>query len=398
MPLFGQREHLRRLQLFGVPGLAEVATRQGWQPGGGLPLDGLFEADMQGIAASMYASPGGLPGDDDTDPVSFSDVYRGRLDGRGVIIANAWVAVPSRDGLPGTEGLSVCAVELSSVTGVLSVQPRAYPVVLSLPEIATGHPAFDARFVVQAAAEAPRASLFDRVPARPAAADDGLARQLLTEQVRRLMLTRDDWVFRARRYLLCCVGREPFRGPAEIGDRIAEALAIAAAIPAVPAVPAVPAAPARPAPAAPPAAAPLAGVPVAAVPLPGAPVAAASPARLVAAGPAGWADDGGPADATLIMPAPAGRVLAAPADRTAADLAAALGTLASIDEAMRMLASLTPAEHATLAGLDTPLAALAGAQTAQEAAARYRALDPRRKLQLAAVLMRARDARARARR
>ncbi len=117
----------------------------------------------------MYASPGGVLGSDaGAEPLSFSDAYRGRLDGRAVIIANAWVGIPSRDGLPGTEGLSVCAVELDSVVGLLSVQPRAYPVPLSLPETATGQPAFDSRFVVQAAAEPPRASLFHRArPSRP---------------------------------------------------------------------------------------------------------------------------------------------------------------------------------------------------------------------------------------
>lgn len=384
MPLFGQREHLRRLQLFGVPGLPEVAAHQGWQPEAGPPLDGLLEADLREIAVSMYASPGGvLGGDAGAEPLSFSDAYRGRLDGRAVIIANAWVGIPSRDGLPGTEGLSVCAVELDSVVGLLSVQPRAYPVPLSLPESATGQPAFDSRFVVQAAAEPPRASLFHRAPAQPAAGDDRLAGQMLTDQVRRLMLTRDDWVFRARRHLLCCVGRGPFFSPAEIGERITEVLAIATAIPAIPSIPGQPA--------------PDPG----SDPYAGPPLAAAPPARLVPASmaaTAAWTGGGGPGDATLIMPAPVGRVLAAPvapADRSAADLTAALGRLASIDEALGMLASLTPGEHETLAGLDTPLAALAGAQTAPEAAARYRALPPQRKLQLAAMLMRARDARAR---
>ncbi len=203
---------------------------------------------------------------------------------------------------------------------------------------------------------------------------------MLTDQVRRLMLTRDDWVFRARRRLLCCVGRGPFFSPAEIGERITAVLAIATAIPAVLGQPA-------PHPGSDPDAGP--------------PLAAAPPARLVPASmaaAAAWTGGGGPGDATLIMPAPVGRVLVAPvapADRSAADLTAALGRLASIDEALGMLASLTPGEHETLAGLDTPLAALAGAQTAPEAAARYRALPPQRKLQLAAMLMRARDARAR---
>jgi hypothetical protein len=359
MPLFGQREHLRRLQLSGVPGLAEVAVRQGWEPVSGQPLDGLLEADLHEVALAMYASPGGPPGGSpDAETVTFTDVYRGRLDGRAVIIANAWVGIPSAHGLPDTEGLSVCAVELASVVGMLSVRPRAYPSAMTLPETPTGHAAFDARFAVQAAAETPRASLWQR--ARPAAPDGRLAGQMLTEQVRQLMLGRDDWVFRARRHLLCCAGRGPFPGPAEVGERITEVLAIALAIPAVPGQPA-------PDPAAwgPPPAEPSAN---------------------------GHSYDGGD-DATMILPAPVGQAAAVAPDRSPSELAAALGLLASADEALSLLASLTAGEHETLAGLDTPLAALAGAQTAQEATARYRALDPQRKLQLAARFMSARDAR-----
>ena len=75
-------------------------------------------------------------------------------------------------------------------------------------------------------------------------------------------------------------------------------------------------------------------------------------------------------------------------DLSPADLTARLGHLASLDEALAMLQALTPAERTVLAGLDTPLAALADVRTPQEATARYRTLDPQVKLQLAAMFMR----------
>ena len=37
MPLFGHRENLRRLMESGVPGLSEIAVRQGWEPVPGAP-------------------------------------------------------------------------------------------------------------------------------------------------------------------------------------------------------------------------------------------------------------------------------------------------------------------------------------------------------------------------
>jgi hypothetical protein len=323
MPLFGHRENMRRLQESGIPGLSDIAVRQGWEPVPGEPFAGLLEADIHEVSLAVYEAPPGLatPGSlADAGPTAFSDAYRGTLDGRVVMVANAWTSIAAT-----LRGVAVCAVELPAVLALLSVQPRRFPAALALPEIATGHPAFDGCFLVQATADL-----------------DGPVQELLTPDAQQRMLARDDWFFRAGRGLLGCVTPGPFRAVDEVSQRISEVLAIAAAIPARRALAAAP--------------------------------------GLAPAGPA-------------VMPAPvsydaAGR---SPGSVSAADLLTRLDQLASLDDALGMLEALTPAERDLLAGLDTPLSALAGARTPQEAAARYRTLDPQAKLKLAAMFMRRGD-------
>lgn len=131
MPLFGHRDHLRRLQEFGVPGLMEVAVSQGWEPLSGPPFAGALEAGAREITLALHgappgpAAPEGQPG---AGPTEFTDAYRGLLDGRAVIVANAWTSVTGRN------AVSVCAVELACPVTLLSVQPRQFPAFLALPE------------------------------------------------------------------------------------------------------------------------------------------------------------------------------------------------------------------------------------------------------------------------
>jgi hypothetical protein len=320
MPLFGHRENLRRLQELGVPGLSDIAVRQGWEPAGGQPFAGLFEADVHEISRAMFeVQPGpAAPGDRvDAGPTAFGDAYRGTLDGRAVLVANAWTSIGV------LRGAAVCAVELSAPLTLLSVQPRQFPAALALPEIPAGNPDFDGRFLVQATADL-----------------DGPVRQVLTPEAQQRMLARDDWFFRAGRGLLGCVAPGPFRAVGEISQRISEVLGIAAAISAP------------------------------------APAAAAAPVM--------------PA---MVMPAPVSYEAPgiSPADLSPAELMARLSQLTSLDEALAMLHALTPGERGLLAGLDTPLSALADARTPQEATARYRTLDPQVKLRLAAMFMRPGD-------
>jgi hypothetical protein len=319
MPLFGHRDHLRRLQEFGIPGLSDIAVSQGWQPLSGPPFAGVLEADVREITLVLHgaaAAPAALDGQPGAGPTEFSDAYRGLLDDRAVIVTNAWTSIGGRS------AVSVCAVELACPATLLSVQPRRFPPLLDLPEALAGRPEFDERFLVQATADL----------AAP-------VQRVLPPEAQQHLLARDDWFFRAGRGLLGCVGAEPFRSVDEVSQRISAVLAIAAAMPAA----LVMAAPVTP------------------------PPAPADP------GPGGYpAADRYPAAASL----------------SPGDLIARLGRLASLEEALAMLQALTPAERTVLAGLDTPLAALAEVRTPQDATARYRTLDPQVKLQLAAMFMR----------
>jgi hypothetical protein len=310
MPLFGHRENLCRLMESGVPGLSEIAVRQGWEPVPGPRFAGLLDADVREISRAMYevpSGPAGLDGGTDAGPAVFTDAYRGTLDDRMVLVANAWTTMAA------LRGVGVCAVELPVTLTLLSVQPRGLAAVLSLPEVRTGHLAFDDGFLVQAAADL-----------------DGPVGQVLTPDAQQRMLARNDWFFRAGRGLLECITPGPFRAVEEVSQRISEVLAIAAAIPAA------------------------------------------------APGP------------FLVMAAPVSHVPGdlSPASVSPADLMARLTQLSTLDQALAMLAALTPAEHDVLASLDTPLSALAGARTPPEATTRYRTLDPQVKLQLAAMFMR----------
>jgi len=359
MPLFGHRDNLRRLQEFGVPGLMEVAVSQGWEPLPGPPFAGALEAGVREITLALHgarpdpAAPEGRP---DAGPTEFSDAYRGLLDGRTVIVANAWTS------LAGRNAVSVCAVELACPVTLLSVQPHQFPPIPGLSETRAGRPDFDDRFLVQATADMPRP-----------------LQRILTAEAQQQMLARDDWFFRVGRGLLGCVGTEPFRSVDEVSQRISAVLAIAAVMPAA-LVMSAPVAPPPP----PPAPAPD-GYPR----YPGpdgqsgpdryrAPDEHRAPEQYRIAGEY-HGTDGHPTPAAASRPAD---------DLSPADLMARLSQLASLDEALAMLQALTPAERTVLAGLDTPLAALADVRTPQEATARYRTLDPQVKLQLAAMFMR----------
>jgi hypothetical protein len=326
MPLFGHRENLRRLQESGVPGLSDIAVRQGWEPVPGAPFAGLLEDDVRDISQAVYAAPPGLAapgGRADAGPTAFSDAYRGTLDGRLVLIANGWTSIEAT-----LRGVAVCAVELPAALTLLSVQPRRFPAALALPKIATGDPAFDGRFLVQATADL-----------------DGPVHEVLTPDAQQRMLARDDWFFRAGRGLLGCVTPGPFRSVDEVSQRISEVLAIGAAIPS----------------------------PAGRAPAPSLAVPAVMPAPV--------SYDAAPYD-------PAGL---SPVGVSPAGLLSRLAQLAGLDDALGMLEALTPAERDLLAGLDTPLAALADARTPQEATARYRTLDPEAKLRLAAMFVRPAD-------
>jgi hypothetical protein len=194
----------------GVPGLAQVAVGQGWRPLAGRPFDGSLGEAVRDITRALHGLPGPTAGDVGlkAGATAYGDAFRGRIGGRTVIVANAWTSVePESAGQHA--GVAVCAVDLPALVPPCCVQPRRVPALVPLPECPAGNPAFDLRFLVAAPPGSP---------------------QVLTWDVQQQILAREDWVFRAERYLLACVSADPFRTVSEVSHRIGEVLAIAAGI------------------------------------------------------------------------------------------------------------------------------------------------------------------------
>jgi hypothetical protein len=79
-------------------------------------------------------------------------------------------------------------------------------------------------------------------------------------------------------------------------------------------------------------------------------------------------------------------------DHTEDDLLLRISKLTTIDEGLALLQSLTPEDRTRLSQSDTPLAVMADAQSPEEALARFKALDPQKKMEIMAMFMKVKDA------
>jgi len=231
MPLFSHRAHpdhddSRRHPWDPVPGLAEVAAGQGWQPAGDRPFEGHLESPVHEISRWMYGASRSGPGDDfQVSPTFYTDAYRGTISGRAVVVANAWTTLgPAMPfGKSGTKGAAVCAVEVGGLLPVAFIQPCQFRPMYRLLVHPTGDPAFDERFIVNASGP----EVMSRV--LPGLAQPG---DMLTADVRQRIMAHDDWVFRFEDYWLGCIARGQFMTVDDVSQRISEVLGIMAAIPA----------------------------------------------------------------------------------------------------------------------------------------------------------------------
>jgi hypothetical protein len=132
------------------------------------------------------------------------------------VVANG--AIDVDPGLVGTgvgmRGVAVCVVELPSTLALVCVQPRRYRhrVIRHLPELPTGNEDFDNDFSVTVA--------------------PGLPVVELTPELQRVLMARDDWIFRMEGQQLIGVSQDPFGSVHEMLQRIDDVLAFVAAIPA----------------------------------------------------------------------------------------------------------------------------------------------------------------------
>lgn len=142
------------------------------------------------------------------------DSYAGSVGDRGVLVANAWTNIGPQElvRLYQMKGVSVCAVELPTLSPILLVQTRQYPAVERYPETTTGNPEFDSRFILAAA--------------------PGLGAQAVSPEVQRLIMARDDWAFAGHDSWLACVTRNPFESSDDVQPLLDAVMATVAALPA----------------------------------------------------------------------------------------------------------------------------------------------------------------------
>ena len=142
----------------------------------------------------------------------YHDAYRGTRDGRGVTVANAWIAIEAVvAGGEHVEGAAVTAVELDSSH---DRRHRAAPATPGHPraEVPTGNPSFDSAYRVVGMAR--------------------LAEGVVTPEMQQRISARDDWTFIAEDTTFISICREPFATADEVSQRISDVLAIVAALPA----------------------------------------------------------------------------------------------------------------------------------------------------------------------
>jgi hypothetical protein len=217
MPFFGRRHPAPGpVTPPGLPGLAEQAAAQGWQPVTGRPfgpdvVDGIHDITRAMYGAGRLGANAGRP----VGETTFSDAFRTRLDSRTVVVANANTFIDPALFQAGrfSPDVAVCAVELATMVPVTIVQPDRIEQISRWGAAELGNPAFDDRFRVNTG-------------------NPGFVRQILTPEVQQRISMRDDWVFWLGEHLFACVAKGKFRTTDEISSRVTEVLGIVSAIPA----------------------------------------------------------------------------------------------------------------------------------------------------------------------
>jgi hypothetical protein len=201
-----------------VAGLAETARARGWQPAGARPLEATVPDAVTETLRTMYGYPTGM----DTwqkeavriGQTEFHDSYRLTVDGRGIVVTNAWANIQptARWVADDFKGVAVCVAELPAMLPLACIQPRRFKPILPIPETPTGDASFDEEFQVFGQL------VLDQPPSLP-------------EELKQRIAARDDWAFRFVRAWVACIGFGPFESADEAVERIDEVLAVVSAIP-----------------------------------------------------------------------------------------------------------------------------------------------------------------------
>jgi hypothetical protein len=193
-----------------IPGLAQLAASRGWKLVDGEPFDSGVTSNLWRLNFALYgqrepissgtASPVG------DRPSSYHETYEGMVEGRRLIVTNHSTNIAQLR-VYDFEAIAVCAVEVGSISPVMLIQPRALPLVARhVPTTASGDTEFDERFV---------AVLAPTVGA-----------EVLTEDLRRLVMAHDDWALLGNEQFLLCVSRGRYESGDAVAKRIDETLGI----------------------------------------------------------------------------------------------------------------------------------------------------------------------------
>ena len=210
MPLFGHRRDASKRTEW-VPGLAATAAAQGWQGVDGVPFNHDMHNEIHNITCFLFGFdrrqyPGAIGN------TTYNDAFRARVGGRIVTVANAFTFI--EPGLFQADKLNpwvaICAVELPTLVPAATIQSRRLPRESARYEIKSGDPAFDDMFRTTSA---------------------GSLQPILTPEVRRRMMSRDDWAFIFWDYMFACVGKGRYESVDDVNARISETLALLNAVP-----------------------------------------------------------------------------------------------------------------------------------------------------------------------
>jgi len=199
-----------------VSGLAQLAATRGWQPRTDAVVSPQLGDLVHRLSWILYGRQYATTIYETTSiqhATVFRDGYGGEVDGRGVVVANAWTNIGPQDvvKLLKMMGVAVCAVELPTISPFVLVQPHDLPAAAHVPTTPTGNAEFDERFTV------------GLLP--------GVDIGVVTPEMQRRIAAHDDWAFVADANWLACLRRGAFTSADEVSRRLDEVLGIVAAVP-----------------------------------------------------------------------------------------------------------------------------------------------------------------------
>lgn len=199
-----------------TPGLADLAASRGWKSVDGDPFDRGVTRNIWRLNFALYGereplSPG-ISSPVGDRPSTYHETYEGVVDGRRLVVTDHSTNIAELR-IYRFEAVAVCSVELGTISPVMLVQPRAIPLIARhVPTTASGDAEFDEKFVA--------------VLAPTVGAD------VLTDDVRRLVMAHDDWALLGDESSLLSVSKGRYASADAIARRVDEVMALVHAFPA----------------------------------------------------------------------------------------------------------------------------------------------------------------------